>query len=226
MTTYKEQSWTGHMITYKQAVDAVGTPSNPSKMPNIALGSSATHCVTGSKLRHVEGSVCYACYALKGFYAMSPAINAGEIRYRKIMESKNNPQPWIDGCTRIILSKRGPDKNWMRWNDSGDLHGAWHIANIVQVALNTPNVSHWLPTREYKFVKDYIESGGIIPENLTIRISAHMVDQSAPDIYGLPKSEVRTTEDATCPSRFQDNSCGDCRKCWSKEVEVVSYYKH
>jgi hypothetical protein len=214
------------MTTTKEAIATCGTLSVPSKMPAFSISTSAEHCITGSKLRDVENSVCNGCYAMKGAYNWRPTINAMEIRYNAVLKSEAEPEPWIDGMVQMISSKRGPNSKYFRWHDSGDLQGVYHLANIAQVALRTPNINHWIPTREYRIVKDYIAQGGIVPENLTIRISAHMVDQSAPDIHGLPKSEVRTTEDASCPSRFQDNSCGDCRQCWDSSVEIVSYYKH
>ena len=43
-----------------------GSLSKPSKMPGWSIGLPAKECKTGGKLRNVEGSVCYDCYALKG----------------------------------------------------------------------------------------------------------------------------------------------------------------
>ena len=46
----------------------------------------------------------------------------------------------------------------------------------------TPTVSHWLPTREYRIVSDYVAAGGEIPENLNIRFSAHMIGGVVPTL--------------------------------------------
>jgi hypothetical protein len=209
------------MVTVKQAQNIAGTLSNPSKMPGKGTSTPATRCITGSKLRNVSGSVCEGCYAMKGFYIMDNVRPALEKRFVGVMESKHNPEPWINAMVHLITRQE-----YFRWHDSGDLQGAWHLANIAEVAKRTPNVKHWIPTREYRMVKDYLADGGTIPENLVVRISAHMVNAAAPNIAGLPTSTVVTNESATCPARFQDNACGDCRRCWDPDVKTVSYHKH
>ena len=209
------------MITVTQAQNIAGTLSNPSKMPGKGTSTPATRCITGSKLRNVSGSVCEGCYAMKGFYTMANVKPALEKRFVGVMESEHNPEPWINAMVHLIKHQ-----DYFRWHDSGDLQGAWHLANIVEVAKRTPNVKHWIPTREYRMVKDYLADGGAIPKNLVVRISAHMVNAAAPNIAGLPTSTVVTNRGATCPARFQDNACGDCRRCWNPNIKTVSYHKH
>ena len=207
-------------ITIKQAQDIAGTLSNPSKMPGKGTSTPAQDCITGSKLREIPGSVCHGCYAMKGFYTFANVKPALDKRFDAVMVSESDPEPWINAMAVMVTGQ-----DYFRWHDSGDLQGIWHLANIAEVAKRTPNTRHWLPTREYRMVKDYLANGGTIPENLTIRLSAHMVNGPAPEM-GLPTSTVVTSEDATCPARFQKNSCGDCRKCWDSTVKNVSYHKH
>jgi hypothetical protein len=38
--------------------------------------------------------------------------------------------------------------NVFRWHDSGDVQDLKHLAKIFKVARLTPNIKHWLPTRE------------------------------------------------------------------------------
>jgi len=208
------------MITIKQAQDIAGTLSNPSKMPGKGTSTPAKRCITGSKLRNVKGSVCEGCYAMKGFYVMDNVKPALEKRFDGVMSSKDNPEPWINAMVHLI--KR---QEYFRWHDSGDLQGSWHLANIVEVARRTPNVKHWLPTREYRMVNDYEANGGIIPSNLVVRDSAHMVD-APPPVTNRPTSTVVTDGSQTCPARSQDNECGTCRACWDPNVKNVSYPKH
>ena len=208
------------MITIKQAQDIAGTLSNPSKMPGKGTSTPAERCITGSKLRNVEGSVCEGCYAMKGFYVMDNVKPALEKRFDGVMGSKDNPEPWINAMVHLI--KR---QEYFRWHDSGDLQGSWHLANICEVAKRTPHVNHWLPTREYRMVNDYESNGGVIPSNLVIRDSAHMVD-APPPVTNRPTSTVVTDGSQTCPARSQDNECGTCRNCWDPTVKNVSYPKH
>lgn len=200
-----------------EAQSNCGTLSNPSKMPGKGTSTPASRCITGSKLRNVKGSVCEGCYAFeRGAYAWHNVQQALEFRYSKVMDSKDNPAPWINGMVKLIWNQK-----YFRWYDSGDLQGTWQLANICEVARLTPHVKHWLPTREYRFVKDY---QGIIPANLVVRLSAHMVDGPAP-VTVLPTSTV-VTSDASCQAYLNNNECGDCRACWSPEVKNVSYLKH
>jgi hypothetical protein len=194
-----------------------GTLSNPSKMPGKGTSTPASKCITGTKLRDVKGSVCEGCYAFeRGAYAWENVQQALEFRHSRVIDSRDNPGPWINGMVKLIWNQK-----YFRWHDSGDLQGVWHLANICEVARLTPHVKHWLPTREYRMVKDYL---GTIPENLVVRLSAHMVDGPAP-ATDLPTSTV-VTRGQTCPASTQNNECGDCRACWSPEVKNVSYKKH
>ena len=203
-------------LSIAEAHTHCGTLSNPSKMPGKGISTPATACITGSKLREVPGSVCEGCYAMTGMYLMSNVKPALENRLSLVMESRDNPDPWIAGMVKLIWHQK-----YFRWHDSGDLQGAWHFANICEVARLTPHVKHWLPTREYRFVKDY---QGTIPENLVVRLSAHMVDGPAP-VTDLPTSTV-VTSGQTCPAPTQNNECGVCRACWRPDVKNVSYKKH
>ena len=52
-----------------------------SKMPGKSYSLPAWACQTGSKLRKIEGTPCFSCYALKGNYIRYPKIK--EIQYKK-----------------------------------------------------------------------------------------------------------------------------------------------
>jgi hypothetical protein len=64
---------------------------------------------------------------------------------------------------------------FFRWHDSGDVQDLKHLAKIFKVARLTPDVQHWMPTRE-AWVKPYLSRA---PKNLLIRFSMPMVDQPA-----------------------------------------------
>jgi len=113
-----------------------------------------------------------------------------------------------------------------RWQHSGDLQDVGHLRKIVQVCELTPAVTHWLPTREYKIVAAYRKIYGEFPENLTVRQSAHMLDDPPPSGYGLPTSTVVTDGSETCPAPTQGGKCLKCRACWSRDTANVSYKYH
>ena len=206
----------------KQAEEIVGTLSKPSKMPGFAYSTPAKRCQIGMKMRGVVGSMCAFCYALKGRYVFPNVVKAMERRFASLTNDL-----WVDAMTYLIGKVKNPH---FRWHDSGDLQGVWHIEKIVKIAKNLPNISFWLPTREYAFVSTYIEQGGEVPANLTIRLSALMMDGPAPvgiaQRLGLCVSGASKVGNFNCPSSKQGNKCGDCRKCWDKNEFAIDYKKH
>jgi len=198
----------------KQYQQITGSLSKPSKMPGHAYGLPAKECKTGSKLAKVEGSTCSSCYALKGCYVFK-VVQAAQY---KRLESIKHPG-WVRAMAAQINAKR---VKFFRWHDSGDVQNLKHLAKIFEVARRSPDVAHWMPTRE-AWVKKYIDRA---PANLVIRFSATMVNQAAPASW--PHTSTVTTDpaQASCPAPKQDNACGDCRACWDPEVKNVAYLAH
>ena len=186
-----------------------------SKMPGLSYSLPAWESQVGAKLRTVKGSVCSGCYALKGNYTRYPAIKAAQY-YR--LQSLRDPQ-WIPAMVTQIKRQK-----YFRWHDAGDLQGAWHLKNIMEVCLQTPSTKHWLPTREVKYTS--LMDPDIIPSNLKIIISDHMIDQATPVKSWPYTSGVTTKHDATCPAPSQGGKCGSCRQCWDRDVARVTYGKH
>ena len=205
-------------MTKKQASEITGGLSHPDKMPGPAWNIPARRCITGSKLRKVSGSTCSHCYALKGRYGFPIVQRALERR----LKAHDDPR-WEDAMVILIGTHE-----WFRWFDSGDLQSVKMLQRIQNVCDRTPLTNHWLPTREYGIVQQSLEIGPP-PSNLTIRLSAHLVDQppqtELAKRLGLVTSTV-TTKQATCPAPSQENRCGSCRSCWNKAVANVSYAKH
>ncbi len=194
------------------------TLSKPSKMPGYAYGIPAAACHTGSKLRKVKGSTCSHCYALKGNYRFSNVLASQQRR----LDAITSPE-WVPQMVSMITKT---DTRHFRWHDSGDIQSVAHLASIVAVVKATPDVKHWLPTREYAMVTDYLFEHGSFPENLNVRLSAHMVGKLLEPSAGLTSSSVGTKSGHDCPARNQGNECGECRACWSRDVKNVDYPLH
>ena len=195
----------------KEARKITGGLSAPSKMPGPAYNLPAQACVTGAKLVKIPGSVCKGCYALKGRYNFRKV----RLALARRLESLDHPQ-WV--YAMIVLIK---GEEVFRWHDSGDLQSSWHLKRIFEVCEATPETSHWLPTREAKFLPLSTDS---IPKNLLIRMSSHMIDQKPVKFW--PWTSTVSTGSFTCPASKQGNECKSCRNCWSREVANVSYPKH
>jgi len=196
----------------KEAKEITGGLSAPSKMPGPAYNLPATECITGAKLVKIPGSVCAGCYALKGRYRFSNVRMALARR----LESLKHPR-WVEAMVTLIQGEP-----WFRWHDSGDLQGPDHIKKIFEVCNQTPDTWHWMPTREAKFLK-FIDPA-IVPANLIIRLSGHMVDGK--NATWWPWTSSVSTQGKTCPALDQGNSCRDCRACWDRKVDNVTYPKH
>ena len=192
------------------------------KMPCPTYNTPAKLCKTGSKLRNVEGSTCEGCYAMKGNY-LFPDVQKG---LQKRFDAFKHPK-FIEAMT-FMINRYSAKSGYFRWFDSGDLADISMLEKIVMICQQTPDIKHWLPTREVKVVKDYLKIYGSFPDNLTVRVSAPLIDGEP-----LPSFDFTSTVHYKsnpvghdCPARFQDNECRDCRACWSKEVKNVSYHKH
>ena len=260
-------------MTIREAQDIAGALGHPSKMPGYSYGISAKNCITGSKLRKVPGSVCSSCYAMTDWYhSWRPLLMGHARRWNGLRHPR-----WVDAMVRMISSACTPPDNYFRWHDSGDLQGLWHLENIVRVAERTPEVNHWIPTREYGIVAAFLTSArestsrdartspatsagestspdrdsgclatGKFPPNLTVRLSAHMIDaepvfgELAPVLDHLPISTVSTMSTLMTGMQIvegkgsvecraveaRDNKCGSCRACWEPRVKNVTYPQH
>jgi|TARA_R110000824_G_scaffold140306_1_gene306128 hypothetical protein len=206
------------MSKLTDAREYVGGLSNPSKMPCKAYSIPAQECKVGSKLRLVAGSVCSACYALKGRYTFPNVENALYRRFATL-----DRQYWVENMAVAINGAE-----FFRWHDSGDIQNLKHLCRICAVCELTPDTRHWLPTREVAIVREYLKANPSgFPENLIVRVSANMVDARTPNFAHTSTVDTRDrVAGYRCPANTQEGKCGDCRSCWNSEVSTVSYPLH
>ena len=214
------------MFKIKELENKLGTLSVPSKMPSYSFSIPAQKCITGSKLRLKKNSTCSSCYALKGRYVFPNVREALFNRLNKMNSLGFNK--WTELMTELISRKE--KSGFFRWHDSGDLQSVDHLAAIVQIARNLPEIKFWLPSREVKIIKDYLKDSGSIPDNLNIRISAFFIGSALNPKelkkLGCTGSSVGFKGSFNCPSSKQGNKCLDCRACWNKRVDNVNYHLH
>ena len=196
----------------KEARKITGGLSAPNKMPGPSINLPAWNCITGLKLQAVKGSVCAGCYAMKGRYRFPNVREAMDRRLAALTDPR-----WVDAM--VTLVKGQP---WFRWHDSGDIQSPDHLKNIFEVCNRTPETRHWMPTREVKFLK--LMDPDVVPKNLIIRISSHMIDQGP--VKHWPWTSTVVTSGKTCPAAEQGNKCKECRACWDRSVKNVAYGKH
>ena len=235
------------MLNVKRAKLLTGGLGSPSKMPGLSYGLPSAGakwvpavcnelglpvppsygCPVGALLADVPGTVCYGCYAdERGMYKLSNPRQAQVRRLCSVWESKTGATKafeWVDAMSFLINRSKEP---YFRWHDSGDLLGDWHLYRIIQVCWHTPQIKHWIPTREAKLVSAVDPAS--LPKNLTIRLSATKVDAPPPKLYRYTSTVDRNEPHYGyhCPAPEQGNSCGDCRVCWGKVKRNVSYHYH
>jgi len=210
-------------MTLKMAREIAGTLGNPSKMPGKAYGIPADKCKVGSILIKLKGTVCHKCYALKGNYTFPSVVKSQQKRLASLYHAL-----WVVAMVYLILHANEKE---FRWHDSGDLQSMKHLLNIIQVARQTPDVLHWIPTKEIKLVMDFYRTYGIdyIPDNLIIRISGYMINGKVPKRWPWTSTVHNSREfiiGDECMAYTRKGKCGPCRKCWDKSVDNVSYPVH
>ena len=204
-------------MNLKEAKQITGGLSSPSKMPGYAYNLPTWACVVGTKLRDVKDSTCSGCYAHeRGRYRFKNVKDALNRR----LNSLTHPQ-WVEAMT-VLVAHYSLKVPFFRWHDSGDLQGAVHLKNIFEVCNATPQVQHWMPTREAKLLT--LMDPAVVPKNLIIRMSSHMIDQAPVKFWPHTSTVVRAGK--TCPAQENNNQCGSCRSCWNKEIPNVAYPLH
>lgn len=214
----------------KDAIAATGGLTQTTKMPCKSWSIPVAACQTGWYMAQVKGSICSKCYADKGNYAKYHATIEPAQHAR--LAALDEPDFWIAGITALI----GSDP-YFRWLDAGDIQSRLHLEMIAEVCRRTPRTKHWLPTREYGTVKEFIAKHGVdgVPPNLVIRLSAMYIDKpviipkSLRGIRGITASNVHSKQakpiGERCAAPAQQGRCDSCRTCWSRDT-LVSYEAH
>ncbi|KKN43898.1 hypothetical protein LCGC14_0698470 [marine sediment metagenome] len=204
------------------AWEVVGGLSRTTKMPGFSHSVPATACNVGSRLALVPDSPCSKCYARRGNYRWPNVKKVLANRLARLADER-----WVEAMVALInytsLEKRGKRSKYFRWHDSGDVQSPAHLEAIFEVCRQTPEVHHYLPTKEYGLIKQY---GHLVPDNLVVRVSAARWDQP-PINVGLGTTSTVHRESPpvgfACPSMQQDHQCADCRACWDPGVPNISY---
>ncbi len=198
-------------------------------------------CPMGTKLRGVEGSVCQGCYVDNIPHLKSDSVQAHQIRN---LLGLANPQMYAAALS-WQLGQSNHSK--IRLNSSGDIQNAHHFALLSDVASAHPDKQFWLSTREHDELKRFIDAGGQIPPNMTVRVSQHMQHQTVHDseqMRRLMASHPNITGSSVnashkygegdvwvCPAagkKFPENTCehNNCDACWDPNVKAIDYTGH
>lgn len=202
--------------------------SKAGKMPSHSFSTPAQACRTGSKLAAVPGSVCHGCYARKGNYVFPnvKAPRAANLEQIMLAAATGEWEGWIVAVVDAIKSTER--SGYFRWHDSGDVQSLAHLEAIAEVARRLPEIRFWLPTKEKADVLAYARKHGDFPANLTVRLSAAMIDGAPSKAWAVASTvhKAGLAQGFECGAYTRGDKCGDCRACWSREVPNASYPKH
>jgi hypothetical protein len=220
--------------------------SRTSKMPCDSIGLPAWECITGGKLSKINGSTCYKCYAMQGMYRMPNVKNKNYERLDFF-----NSKEFIPAMVLILNNKKN---KLFRWFDSGDVQSVIMALNILTICDETPNIKHWIASRESKIWKA-VKKIRSIPENVCLRISATMIDQKPSNIFNntstvnsqynkniigkecqafrtlkngkmIPLNKYLKLKKEKQLSKYNLGNCGHCQDCWKVTIKNISYPLH
>ena len=221
--------------------------SRPGKMPCGSFSIPVEYCVSASHMHDAAktpNAICPYCYAKRGHYVFEVVKRALEKRYRFAMSNDFVPimSDFLNMKRKNLMRRHGKNFKPMRfrWFDAGDLQSIKMLDDICTICRNTPDIKHWLPTREGRMVKYYREDGNKIPSNLMIRVSAKNIDGAPPtklarrlgvgtstvlskDNFKKKLFKCRASEDHPSSPK---GKCGSCSACWDHRIEDVSYGIH
>jgi hypothetical protein len=109
-----------------------------------------------------------------------------------------------------------------------------HFRKIIEIAKMTPQITHWLPTKEITLMRTFIKTGDKLPKNLNVRVSAFMVNGKPIKLKGMTTSVVITkdrlgkTPGFDCPvyaDSDHGSKCGSCDMCY-KSKRRINYIEH
>ena len=193
--------------------------------------------------RKQDGSLvdaCKGCYARGGNYRF-PNVKAPRIHNQEDWKRDG----WVDDMVSELDNHR-----YFRWFDSGDMYHIKLAEKIYQVMKRTQWVSHWLPTRQYKFskFKDVIERMDQL-DNVVVRLSSDSVQgkkvnfstwrlnsiktsstilpKDTDDVFSSDHTGVKIDKShVVCRAYENDGKCGSCRECWNKDTHTIAYVAH
>ena len=193
--------------------------SSTSKLGVKSISLDAKKCKTGSKLAKKSGTVCNGCYALKGCYVFPVVKDAMQRR----LDFFNSPN-FIPIMVWLLQSQR---KKFFRWFDSGDIQNVFMGLNILEVCKQTPDIKHWIPTKEYKFWRQVLKIEKL-PDNVVLRMSSPNIDQEPLKEFNNTSTvhENKKAFGLECIAYKQDGKCLDCKACYDPKIKNISYPKH
>jgi len=222
--------------SYSITAKACQTGEAMKQLNKQKLNITCQHDVEVALLNGKLIPTCALCYCDDRGNYNYPSVKSA---LNRRLESITDPL-WTEALVYMINNEQKKGFDYFRWHDSGDIQSLEHIEQIVVACICTPLVAHWLPTLEAgSHIATFVQKYGSIDkiDNLCVRASTPFINGRAmpngntgvrasrviADDRTLKKEMLTFMNDNICPAKLGDGTCGDCRKCWDKDILVIGY---
>lgn len=167
---------------------------------------------------------CYKdCYA-KRMEIFRPSIHNAWLN--NYLVYKNNPQLFFDSVLTAMLQSL-----YFRFFVGGDIPDIDFLKLALDTAKRAPNCKVLMFTKKFWFINQYLDGGGVIPDNVTIILSSWQ-NYKINNKYNLPIAYVINKDGDKIQNTYTCNgNCTFCqasaRGCWYlKTGDSVTFKKH
>jgi len=204
--------------------------SKTSKMPSKSWGLPAWDtCPSARDSKGKPVDACANCYALQGSYTW-PVVKASRERNKRHWKHRTFVSAMVD-----LIKKEGKrnKKNLFRWFDSGDIYHIDLALKIEEIIKATPDIRHWIPTRQYKdkSILPILKRINKLP-NAVARFSSDSVNGemlNAPYSSTITQNadDIKSSKGVSiCGAYKRNGKCESCTACWDKRINTIVYPLH
>lgn len=144
------------------------------------------------------------CYA-KRLERMRPSVREAYQHNYDLLNSDPDTY-WREIEASIMMSR------FFRYHVSGDIPDNTYLVKMIEIAQRNPHCKMLCFTKKYDLVNSFLDSGGKIPQNLHIILSAwHDIEMINP--YNLPEAHVRYKSGNTTARKEAKQCRGNCTEC-------------
>ena len=185
------------------------------EIPSVSLPA----CVTCNP----EAPCWQGCYAVK-IARLYKAADAAYKRNLSILE-ENPASYWLQVRAAASMAR------YFRFHVSGDIPNKEYFHSMISLANGLKETKFLVFTKQYHIVNEYLNGGGVIPQNLKVIFSNWGV-WKCENPHKLPVCEVIFKGDMV-PDQWKicGGNCTECAcrgvGCWEvKQNETIAIYKH
>ena len=163
------------------------------------------------------------CYAVK----LAKRFEATDASYHRNLDilSSDPELYWLQVKAAACMTR------YFRYHVSGDIVNKEYFNNMVTLANELTGTKFLAFTKQYHIVNDFLDNGGVIPNNLKV-IFSNWGAWKCSNPYNLPECEVIFKGDQPADDwKICGGNCTDCAcrgvGCWEvKNNETIAIYKH